>query len=72
MTVYFQHVGMKGGDRDFPRTIGGPTRGLVRFSFDDVADDLAHLGANELDTLAEDCAMDFGVVIFGCSFERNG
>jgi 5-methylcytosine-specific restriction protein A len=36
MTTYFQHVGERGGNRDFPRTIGDPTKGLCRFNFSEI------------------------------------
>ena len=52
MTVFFQHVGERGGGRDFPRTIGTPETGLVRFTFDDVARQLEHLEPTELEQLA--------------------
>jgi 5-methylcytosine-specific restriction protein A len=36
MTLYFQHVGERGGNRDFPRTIGDPITGLRRFKFTEI------------------------------------
>lgn len=36
MTVFFQHVGEAGGARDFPKTIGAPGTGLVRFHHEDI------------------------------------
>jgi hypothetical protein len=53
MTVFFQHVGEVGGNRDFPRTIGTPTDGLKRFHFADVEPHLGHLPANEITTLSQ-------------------
>jgi hypothetical protein len=55
MTVFFQHVGEKGGARDFPKTIGMPKSGLVVFNFDDVKDRLGHLSEWEIDQLERDC-----------------
>ena len=43
MTVYFQHVGEKGGSRDFPKTIGTVKEGLRRFRFADIAPHAEHL-----------------------------
>lgn len=47
MTIYFQHVGAKGGQRDFPRTIGTRAAGLKHFSFDDIAGHLDSLSEIE-------------------------
>lgn len=58
MTVFFQHVGEKGGGRDFPRTIGTPRSGLVRFTFDGVAQYLEDLEAPELAQLASGTALE--------------
>lgn len=38
MDIYFQHVGERGGQRDFPRTLGDKKVGLRRFVFNDVAE----------------------------------
>jgi 5-methylcytosine-specific restriction protein A len=48
MTVFFQHVGEAGGQRDFPKTIGTPKTGLVEFSFDEIEPYLRNLSAVEL------------------------
>jgi hypothetical protein len=55
MTIFFQHVGEKGGQRDFPRTIGTPQSGLVVFTFDNVRKQLGHLPETEMDQLERDC-----------------
>jgi hypothetical protein len=57
MTIFFQHVGEKGGARDFPRTIGTPETGLVRFTFDDLAPYLDHLEPPERERLAAETAL---------------
>jgi hypothetical protein len=36
MTIFYQHVGERGGNRDFPKTIGRPNQGLVNFQLDNV------------------------------------
>ena len=47
MTVYWQHVGVAGATRDFPRTIGTQHTGLIHFNWQDVEGYLTHLGENE-------------------------
>jgi 5-methylcytosine-specific restriction protein A len=47
MTVFFQHVGERGGNRDFPRTIGTAGGGLVYFHFEDIEPYLEEIGADE-------------------------
>lgn len=54
MTTYFQHVGEAGGTRDFPRTIGTPTAGLIEFSYSDVAPFLEHLPVSEREQIRID------------------
>jgi hypothetical protein len=54
MTVYWQHVGEKGGSRDFPRTIGSPKAGLVRFAFEDISPFLNHLDTSEVSEIERD------------------
>ncbi|MFO3796831.1 MAG: HNH endonuclease [Anaerolineales bacterium] len=54
MTVYFQHVGEKGGQRDFPKTIGTARSGLKQFSFDEIAHYLRNLADSEQDALRDD------------------
>lgn len=51
MTIYFQHVGEQGGRRDFPKTIGTSTDGLVRFNIDDVPEVTANLSADDRQNL---------------------
>jgi hypothetical protein len=57
VTVFFQHVGERGGGRDFPRTIGTPEASLVRFTFGDVAQHLEHLEPPERERLAAETAL---------------
>ncbi|MDV7145965.1 HNH endonuclease [Tropicimonas sp. TH_r6] len=51
MTVFFQHVGEAGGQRDFPKTIGTPKTGLIKFSFDEIGPYLSNLSVSELPEL---------------------
>lgn len=53
MTVYFQHVGEKGGGRDFPRTIGTRKAGLCRFNWYDIESYLQNLDASERNVLQQ-------------------
>jgi len=48
MTVYYQHIGEQMAARDFPRSLGTPTSGLKRFSFEDVEEFLQHLNPLEI------------------------
>jgi len=54
MTVFFQHVGEKGGSRDFPRTIGTQKDGLKYLHFAELIPHLKNLTANELEQLKRD------------------
>lgn len=59
MSVYFQHVGEKGGLRDFPKTIGRPASGLITFKFEDIAtylDNIADHEKQELERATESLA----------------
>jgi len=47
MTIYFQHVGEQGGKRDFPKTIGTSTGGLVHFNIDDLPEVTSVLSADQ-------------------------
>ena len=51
MAVFFQHVGERGGQRDFPRTIGTLDAGLRRFTFSELEPYLSDLPAKELEAL---------------------
>lgn len=51
MTIYFQHVGEKGGLLDFPKTIGCAPNGLVTFHFDDIRSYLDNISESEKQTL---------------------
>jgi 5-methylcytosine-specific restriction enzyme A len=53
MTIYFQHVGEQGGKRDFPKTIGTPADGLVRFNLDNLSEVTAALGTNQRQELED-------------------
>jgi len=57
VTVFFQHAGERGGGRDFPRTIGTPETGLVRFNFDDIEQYLEHLEPPQRKWLAAETAL---------------
>jgi len=48
VSIYFQHVGLIGGNRDFPRTIGTPEQGLVRFQLEQITPFLVHLSSGEM------------------------
>lgn len=48
MSTYFQHVGVTGGDRDFPKTVGTLEQGLVRFEFEQIKLYLSHLSPAEV------------------------
>lgn len=48
MTVYYQHVGERMAQRDFPRTLGTPDVGLKRFVFDELRSFLQDLNPLEL------------------------
>ena len=47
MMIYFQHVGERGGERDFPRTIGTQSAGLKQFAAEDLAPMMADLPDGE-------------------------
>jgi 5-methylcytosine-specific restriction protein A len=51
MTVFFQHVGEAGGQRDFPKTIGTPKTGLIQFSFNEIEPYISNLSVAELSEL---------------------
>jgi len=53
MTIYFQHIGVTGGDHDFPRTIGTDDKGLIKFTWNDIEPYLSELDAHELSGLNE-------------------
>ncbi|MGM0584318.1 MAG: HNH endonuclease [Pseudomonadota bacterium] len=65
MTVYFQHVGEKGGARDFPKTIGDRKDGVVQFQFSELEPHLRDLSQEELsrlrETLKRECPDGFQV-----------
>ena len=47
MAVYYQHIGEKLSQRDFPRSLGTPTDGLKRFKFEHIEEYLTHLSSYE-------------------------
>lgn len=51
MAIYFQHVGAPGSARDFPRTIGTPKTGLVRFQLSDVMAYITDLLPDEVSSI---------------------
>jgi hypothetical protein len=51
MTIYFQHVGERLGQRDFPKTLGAPSSGLRLFHFNDIEPFLNDISDNEKDEL---------------------
>lgn len=51
MAIYFQHVGERGGERDFPKTIGTYDNGLKRYSLNDLNNMQAQLTDTERATL---------------------
>ncbi len=54
MTIYFQHVGERGGARDFPRTIGTRKAGLMTFSYEGIEAYLSPLSGYERSMVKED------------------
>lgn len=48
MAVFYQHIGERLSERDFPRSLGTPTNGLKRFSVEQIEDFLKHLSPSEL------------------------
>jgi hypothetical protein len=62
MTIYFQHVGEKGGGRDFPKTIGTPRAGLRRFKFADIAQRIDRLSLDERNTIDDRSKIAFPMV----------
>jgi hypothetical protein len=48
MSIYFPHVGERGGRRDFPKTIGDREGGLKRFSLLEIESHLTELSRREL------------------------
>jgi len=51
VTIFYQHIGEKLSERDFPKSLGSKDTGLVRFQFDEIAADLEHLPGIEIATL---------------------
>jgi hypothetical protein len=47
MTIFYQHVGERGGGRDFPRTIGTSQQGLRVFKVDEIEPLLVDLAEDE-------------------------
>ena len=48
MTIYYQHIGERLSERDFPKSLGTPVDGLKRFTFGQIEDFLTHLSPFEL------------------------
>jgi hypothetical protein len=48
MAIFFQHVGERGGQRDFPKTIGTPSAGLAHFELDQIAEITEGLPPDEI------------------------
>jgi 5-methylcytosine-specific restriction protein A len=51
MAIFFQHVGERGGKRDFPKTIGTPENGLKYFQIDQLHEVTAGLESREIDSI---------------------
>lgn len=57
MTIYFQHVGEAGGARDFPKTIGSASTGLVRRQWQQIEPLLSELDPHELQRLKNELTL---------------
>jgi 5-methylcytosine-specific restriction protein A len=51
MAIFFQHVGEQGGQRDFPKTIGTPSSGLMYFQLDQLDEITEGFGPDEIQNI---------------------
>jgi hypothetical protein len=56
MTIFFQHVGERGGRRDFPRTVGTRESGLRRFQLADLPELTDQISEEEAAELSHNLA----------------
>jgi hypothetical protein len=78
MAIFFQHVGERGGQRDFPKTIGTPSAGLAHFELDQIAEITEGLPPDEIrrieDQIQKEAPNGFGAypVVRGQSSPHSG
>jgi 5-methylcytosine-specific restriction enzyme A len=58
MAIFFQHVGEQGGKRDFPKTIGTPSTGLMQFQLDQLPELTEGVEQNAVEAIERELRME--------------